>query len=86
VPLAQLDLRVLASASPPIAHSFAFDVTLPATFPTGALSVALSIPDPASSLGGQAAYALPLNSVATDGTPVFDPATGYNVFATLATE
>jgi hypothetical protein len=87
VPLSQLDLRVLGSASPPIPQSFEFDVTLPAAFPTaGAVEVALSIPDPAPSLTAQAAYALPLNSIAEDGTPVFDPATGYNVFATLTIE
>src|SRR6185295_4103770 len=66
VPLAELDLRTLVEEP----RSFDFDVTLP-TLPAD-VSVALSIPDPAPSLTGQAVYALPLNSVAANGTPVFD--------------
>lgn len=86
VPLAELDLRQLASSPAPVARTFQFRVKLPDTFPSsGAVSAALLIPDPAPSLTSQAAYALPLNSVDQNNNPVFDAATGYNVIATLRT-
>ena len=84
--LAALDLRTLASTSPPTAHTFVFSVTLPASIPQGVVSVALALPDPAPSLTKLPAYALPLDSVAADGSPVFDAATGNNVFADLTIE
>jgi Domain of unknown function (DUF4874)/Domain of unknown function (DUF4832) len=85
VPLSDLDLRSLASSSSATPKTFAFDVPLPSNLSTsGSLSFALAFPDPAPSLAGQAAYSLPLNSLAADCSAVFDPATGYNLVATLA--
>jgi hypothetical protein len=79
IPLSAMDLRQLAPSASPAAQTFQFDVTLPPTLPSsGSISVALLIPDPAPSLGTQAAYALPLNSVDQSNNPVFDPATGFN--------
>jgi len=40
--------------------------------------VALLVPDPAPSLTAQAAYALPLNSLDSNGRAIFDSTTGYN--------
>jgi len=85
IPLAAMDLRLLASSATPVAQTFYISVKLPATFPSsGSISVALLIPDPAPSLTSQPAYALPLNSVDENGNPVFDPMTGYNVIATFS--
>jgi hypothetical protein len=79
IPISAMDLRQLAPSASPAAQTFQFDVTLPPTLPSsGSISVALLIPDPAPSLGTQAAYALPLNSVDQSNNPVFDPATGFN--------
>jgi hypothetical protein len=86
IALAALDLRKLASSATPVPQTFQFSVTLPATFPPGTVSAALLIPDPAPSLAAQPAYALPLNSVDQNDDPVFDPTTGYNVFATFNAE
>jgi hypothetical protein len=77
--LQDLDLRQLASASPPVPKTFQFTVTVPPTVPSGRqISVALLVPDPAPSLTAQAAYALPLNSLDAAGRAIFDATTGYN--------
>jgi hypothetical protein len=82
IELSALDLRTLASSPTPVPQTFQFDVTLPANFPTsGTVSVALLIPDPAPSLTSQPMYALPLNSVDHSQQAIFDPSTGYNIFA-----
>jgi hypothetical protein len=82
ISLQDLDLRQLISSSPVTPKTFEFDFTLP-PMPSGVISVALLIPDPASSLASQAAYALPLNSVGDNGQPIFDAKTGYNLIATF---
>jgi hypothetical protein len=85
VPLAQMDLRQLASSPTPVPQTFQFNVNLPPAFlSSGPVSVALLIPDPAPSLTAQPAYALPLNSVDQNDNLIFDPATGYNALATFA--
>ena len=82
--LSTMDLRELASSSPPTPHTFEVNVALPASFPTsGSVSLAVLIPDPAPSLKAQPAYVLPLNSLDQNGNPIFDPATGYNTIATF---
>ena len=84
IPLADLDLRALASASPAVPQTFQFDVTLPSNFPSsGNVAVSLLIPDPAPSLTSSAAYALPLNSGDASGA-IFDPSTGLNRIATFS--
>jgi hypothetical protein len=84
ISLQDLDLRRLASASPPVPLTFQFAVTLPSTLPSGRqVSVALLIPDPAPSLTAQAAYALPLNSLDSNGRAIFDAATGYNIIGSF---
>lgn len=81
IPLTTLDLRQLTASSP---QTFPVTVTLPSTFPTtGSISAVLLIPDPASSLTTQPAYALPLNSLDSKNNSVFDPKTGYNLLATF---
>jgi hypothetical protein len=82
LPLSSLDLRQLASGPTPAPATFQFTVTLPSTFPTsGAVAAVLLIPDPAPSLTSQAVYALPLNSVDANHSPVFDRTTGFNSIA-----
>jgi hypothetical protein len=82
VALSDMDLRQLASSSPPTPQAFQFTITLPATFPSsGQISMSLLIPDPAPSLTTQPAYALPLNSLDQSSNAVFAPATGYNLIA-----
>lgn len=76
-----LDLRTLASTVDRAPRTFEFDFVLPAVLPSGQISVALFIADPAPSLTSQAAYALPLNSLDAINRPVFDPVTGYNLIA-----
>ena len=84
VALTDLDLRQLASSSTPVAQTFHLNVSLPSSFPSsGTISAALLIPDPAPSLTPQPAYALPLNSLDQSNAPVFDAASGNNVFATF---
>jgi hypothetical protein len=83
IPLANLDLRQLASSPTPAPRTFQFNVTLPQSLPFGSISAALLIPDPAPSLTLQPAYALPFNSVDQDNVPVFDHTTGYNLIATF---
>jgi hypothetical protein len=79
ISLSDLDLRQLVSSSPASPKTFQFTVTVPSTVLSGRqVSVALSIPDPAPSLSVQAAYALPLNSLDSNGRAIFDTATGYN--------
>lgn len=83
IPLAELDLRELASSSTPIWKTLRFSVKLPETFrPAGPSAIALVIPDPAPTLKADPAYALPLNSIAKkDSVAIFDPTTGFNVIA-----
>lgn len=82
VPLSELDLRQLASSSQPAPQTFQFTVTLPATFPSSVqISMSLLIPDPAPSLTTQPAYALPLNSLDQNSSPMFNSVTGYNLIA-----
>jgi hypothetical protein len=84
VALTSLDLRQLASSATPVPQTFQVTVTLPATFPSsGSISAAVLIPDPAPSLTPQPLYALPLNSLDQSNNPVFEAATGNNVFATF---
>ncbi len=83
IPLGDLDLRTLASSATPVAHTFTLNVTLPTSLPSGQISAALLVPDPAPSLSGQPAFALPLNSVDGTGASIFDKNTGLNVFATF---
>ena len=87
IALAAMDLSQLASSATPVPQTFQFNVTLPATFPpSGLVSAALLIPDPASSLSPEPAYALPLNSVDQNNNPIFDPTTGYNLIASFNAE
>ncbi len=81
IPIADMDLRRLSSSTKPLARTFQFEVTLPATLPSGPVTANLLVPDPASSLSSQAAYALPLNSVDQSNNAIFDAATGYNLIA-----
>jgi hypothetical protein len=82
ISLATLDLRQLASRGGP--KTFPFTITLPSGIPSGVpISVALRIPDPAPSLNAQAVYALPLNSVDSNGRGIFDNVTGLNTIATF---
>jgi len=84
IPLANLDLRQLASSASPVSQTFQIVVSLPGTFPSsGSVSAALLIPDPAPSLTSQPAYALPLNSLDQNSNPVFNATTGYNLIATF---
>jgi uncharacterized protein (TIGR01370 family) len=84
IPLGALDLRALAAAKPAAPKTFEFTVTLPASFAaTGSVDAALLVSDPAPSLSGQAAYALPLNSVDLSGRAIFNPSTGYNALGSL---
>lgn len=75
IPLQSFDLRTVASFT---SQTFSFDVVLPATIPAGRTSIGLLIPDPAPSLSSQAAYALPLNSLDQNNSPIFDTSTGNN--------
>ncbi len=77
-----VDLRTLRSADPPVQSTFSFDIPLPNRVPDGVLSLALYVADPADP--ASAAYALPLNSVDSNGNEIFDGVTGYNTFATLS--
>ena len=85
IALGDFDLRQLASSAAPVPRTFEFSVTLPQTLPSGPVSAAILVPDPASSLTFQPAYALPFNSVDQAGKPVFDPTTGFNTIASFAT-
>jgi len=85
IALTNLDLRQLTSSATPVSQTFQFNVTLPGTFPSsGSVSATLLIPDPAPSLTSLPAYALPLNSLDQNNSPVFNPTTGYNVIATFS--
>jgi hypothetical protein len=87
ISMADLDVRLLESASTPIPQTFKIDVKLPPSFPTsGLVSAVLLIPDPAPSLTSQPAYALPLNSLDQNDNAIFDPTTGYNLLATFNAE
>ncbi len=87
IALADMDLRQLDSSATPVSQTYKIDVALPPTFPTsGSVSAVLLIPDPATSLTAQPAYALPLNSLDQDDHPIFDPTTGYNLIATFDAE
>ena len=77
IPIANMDLRTLQRNVP---QTFQFQFPLPATVLPGPISAALFIPDPAPSLSSQPAYALPLNSLDQNGSPIFDATTGYNFF------
>ncbi len=80
--LSTMDLTQLASAATPVAQTFQASVTLPASLTAGQVyTLALSVPDPATSLSSQAAYALPLNSMDAYGQAIFNSATGYNQLA-----
>jgi uncharacterized protein DUF4874/uncharacterized protein DUF4832 len=84
VPIAlnDLDLRQAASRAGP--KAFQFTVAVPSNIPSGnSITIAIRIPDPAPSLTPQAAYALPLNSVDSNGRAIFDPATGLNTIASF---
>jgi hypothetical protein len=84
IALGDMDLRQLESSAIPVPQTYKIDVTLPSTFPTsGSVSAVLLIPDPAATLAPQPAYALPLNSLDRNDTPIFDPTTGYNLIATF---
>lgn len=76
-----LDLRRLEPEAPGSGTTFNASVPLPATLPTGEVTLALVLDDPAPSLRGNAAYALPLNSRDGVGGEVFDPLTGRNLLA-----
>ena len=79
ISLQDLDLRQLAASSPATPKTFQFTTTLPPSMPAGRpITVALLVPDPAPSLTAQAAYALPLNSLDSNGRAIFDGTTGYN--------
>ncbi len=77
-----MDLRTLKSSDPPVPETFSFDIALPARIPAGTLTAALYIADP--DMPTSAVYALPLNSVDSNGNAIFDALNGYNTFATLA--
>jgi len=82
ISLADLDLRQLAPRAGP--KTFQVALTFPTSIPPGsAISIAIRIPDPAPSLTPQAAYALPLNSIGSNGRAIFDPAFGLNVIASF---
>ena len=84
ISLGDMDLRQLEASSTPVPQTYKIDVTLPPDFPTsGLVSTVLLIPDPAPSLTPQPAYALPLNSLDQDDSPIFNPTTGYNLLATF---
>lgn len=86
LPLSTLNLTQLAASAVPVAQTFATTLTLPGSLPPGEpIHAVLLIPDPAPSLTGQAAYALPLNSVDSNYAAIFDSATGYNLFASFTT-
>jgi len=78
IPLQNLDLRTLQSFT---SETFQFAFIVPTTLQSGPVSMALLIPDPASSLSSNPAYALPLNSLDENNNPIFDPTTGYNFIA-----
>jgi hypothetical protein len=87
IALAGMDLRQLTSSAMPVPQTFKINVTLPPSFPnSGSISAVLFIPDPAPSLTSQPTYALPLNSLDQNDSPVFDPTTGYNLIATFDAE
>lgn len=77
-----MDLRTLKSSNPPVPETFSFDISLPENLPAGTLTAALYIADPA--MPASAVYALPLNSVDSNGNAIFNALNGYNTFATLA--
>lgn len=77
VPLDRLDLR-RTNDVPGASVVFTVPVALPAALRTGEVELALVIDDPAPSLRGLPAYALPFNSRDTTGADLFDPATGRN--------
>jgi hypothetical protein len=81
---ASIDPRTLASSPSPLPATYPFTLTLPATLPSGVLTLALYLADPATSLTALPAYALPLNSLDGSGNPVFNPATGNNTLLTFA--
>jgi hypothetical protein len=80
VPLAALDVREAAPESAGSGTEFTVPLTLPESLPTGDVTLALVFDDPAPSLRGVAAYALPLNSRDASGD-LFDAATGQNRLA-----
>jgi hypothetical protein len=85
--LSTMDLTQIASSATPVPLIFETTVTLPSDFPAGqTISAVLLAPDPAPSLASQPAYALPLNSLDSSNSPVFNPATGYNLFATFQSQ
>jgi hypothetical protein len=85
--LSTMDLTQLASSATPVPLTFATTLTLPSNFPAGeTVSAVLLVPDPAPSLISQPAYALPLNSLDQGNNSVFQPATGYNLFATFESQ
>jgi hypothetical protein len=83
ISLQDLDLRQLVSSATPTPRTFQFNVTLPPNLPSGQLSAALLIPDPAPSLTFQPQYALPLNSVDQNQKSIFDSTTGYNTLGSF---
>jgi Domain of unknown function (DUF4874)/Domain of unknown function (DUF4832) len=83
IPIADVDLRTLASSSAEKPLTFRFEFTLPKMLASGPVSAALWFRDPAPSLSAQPAYALPLNSLDQDGTAIFDATTGYNQIGTF---
>jgi hypothetical protein len=78
IPTSRIDLRTLASSPDSTPSTFHFTVVLPESLPPGRTQLGLVIHDPAPSLRHQAAYALPLNSLDSDGQEVFVAATGFN--------
>lgn len=81
VPLDLLDLRRAHPEAPGSATVYTVPITLPSTLATGEVTLALVIDDPAPSLRGDPAYALPFNSRDEAGTDLFDPGTGRNLLA-----
>lgn len=75
IPLQSLDLRALDSFT---SSTFQFDVSLPSSIAPSPVSLALLVPDPAPSLTSVPAYALPLNSLDPNHSPVFDASSGFN--------
>jgi hypothetical protein len=80
LPAARLGLGGLPSMAAE-ASVVPFDVPLPDSLPSGPVTLSLVLPDPAPALRDAAGHALPLNSAAADGTPVFEPTTGWNRLA-----
>jgi hypothetical protein len=80
IPLELLDLRRTEPEAPGSGTEFIIPFTLPPSLPTGEVTLAVVFDDPAPSLRGLAAYAMPLNSRAA-GVDLFEPATGRNRLA-----